>query len=81
MDEPTVNSWAGKSAEEVLAKYYHEIRNPIMIAVGYLAVLKSASNLSLNAEQLQEYIELAFHHALKAQAIVDSVYQYMNEKR
>ena len=81
MDEPIANPWTGKSAEVVLAESFHEIRNPISIAAGYLSVLKSANNLSLTAEQIQHYIELALNHALKAQTIVDSVYQYMNETR
>jgi hypothetical protein len=80
MDE-FVNQWAGKSAEDVLAESYHEIRNPISITAGYLSVLKSADHLSLTAEQVQQYIDLALDHALKAQTIVDSVYQYMNETR
>ena len=81
MDESAVNPWAGKSAEDVLAESYHEIRNPISITAGYLRVLKSANHLALTAEQVQHYIELALNHALKAQTIVDSVYQYMNETR
>jgi signal transduction histidine kinase len=81
MDQPAVNHWAGKSAEDVLAESYHEIRNPIGLAAGYLAVLKSASDLSLTAEQAQQYIELALNHILRAQTIVDSVYRYINEKR
>jgi light-regulated signal transduction histidine kinase (bacteriophytochrome) len=81
MDKPAVNPWAGKSAEDVLEESYHEIRNPVSIAAGYLAILKSANDLSLTTEQVQQYIELALNHALKAQTIVDSVYQYMNEKR
>lgn len=81
MDELIANPWTGKSAEDVLAESFHEIRNPISIAVGYLSVLKSASNLSLTAEQIQEYTELALNHALKAQTIVNSIYQYMNEIR
>ena len=81
MDEPTVNLWAGKPAEDVLAECYHEIRNPISLAAGYLAVLKSASDLSLTAEQAQQYIELALDHVVRAQTIVDSVYRYINEKR
>ena len=81
MDKPAVNPWAGKSAEDVLAESYHKIRNPVSIAAGYLAILKSANDLSLTTEQVQQYIELALNHALKAQTIVDSVYQYMHEAR
>ena len=80
MDE-FVNQWTGKPAERVLAESYHEIRNPISIAAGYLSVLRSSDHLSLTAEQVQEYIELALDHAMRAQTIVDSVYQYMNETR
>ena len=81
MNTPAINNWAGKSAEEVLAESYHEMRDPINNAAGYLNVLKSAEQLSLTDEQTQRYIELAFDYVLQAQAIVTSVYQYINEKR
>jgi hypothetical protein len=80
MDEPRVNQWAGKSTEDVLTESYHEIRNPIYIEAGYLNVLKSASQVSLSPEQVQDYLELAFNHVTRAQKIVESVIQYMNEK-
>jgi predicted kinase len=78
MNESTVNRWAGKSTEDVLAESYHELREPIYNAVGYLSVLKANQ---LSAEQAQQYIDLALKYALYTQDIVDSVYQYMNEKR
>ena len=81
MDEPVPNRWIGKSAEEVLADSYHEIRDPIYNAVGFLNVLKSVQHLSLAAEQVQEYIDLALTYAVHAQDIVDSVMHYMNEQR
>jgi hypothetical protein len=81
MDEHAVNPWAGKSAEDVLTESYHEIRDPIYNAMGYLNILQSANHLSLTAEQVQQYIESAFNYVSQAQTIVDSVYQYMNEKR
>jgi hypothetical protein len=81
MNEPAGNRWIGKSAEDVLMESYHEIREPINITAGYLNVLKSANRLSLTTEQAQQYIESAFNYILQAKKIVDSVYQYMNEKR
>lgn len=81
MDEVIINSWAEKSAEDVLAESFHEIRNPISLAAGYLALLKSANSLSLTVQQVQEYTELALNHVLKSQMIVNSVIQYLNEKR
>jgi hypothetical protein len=81
MSEPALNHWIGKSAEAVLAESYHEIREPITLATGYLNILRSADHLSLTAEQTEQYIELAFHYVLRAQTIVESVYEYMNEKR
>jgi hypothetical protein len=80
MDGATIISWTGKSPEEVLARSYHEIRNPISLAAGYLNLLKSASELALSAEQVQDYTALALRYATQAQTIVDSVYRYMNEK-
>ena len=78
MNEPFVNRWAGKSAEDVLAESYHELREPIYNAAGYLSVLKANQ---LSTEQAQQYIDLVLRYALYAKDIVDSVYQYMDEKR
>ena len=80
MDELTINRWIGKSAEDVLAESYHEIRGPIYNAVGYLNVLKSADPLSLSPEQVQDYIDMALRHAVHAQDIVTSIFQYMNDQ-
>jgi len=44
----------------------------------YLNVLKSGD---LSTEQAQYSIEVALKQAIYAKEIVDSVYQYMNEKR
>lgn len=79
MDELAVNRWMGKSADKVLAESYHELRDPIYNAAGFLRVLKSAYQLS--PEKAQQYIELALNYVASAQDIVDSVYEYMNEKR
>ena len=78
MDKPDVNRWSGKSAEVVLAESFHEIRNPIVRMAGYLSVLKSAD---LSEIQARHFIDEALSCALSAKAIVDSVYQYMNEQR
>lgn len=79
MNEPAANRWIGKSAEDVLAESYHEIRDPIYNAGGFLNVLKSVNQLS--PEEVQQYIELSLNYVLQAQDIVKSVYDYMNEKR
>lgn len=67
MDQPAANRWMGKSTEDILAESYHEMREPIDLAAGYLNVLKSANPLSLPTEQVQQYTELAFQHVLQAQ--------------
>ncbi len=81
MSGPSLNRWSGKSTEDILAESFHEMREQISPAVGYLSILKSADQLSLSAEQIQQYIESALNNALRAQEIVNSVYQYMNERR
>lgn len=81
MNEPAVNRWSGKSTEDVLAESFHEIREQLSPAVGFLNILKSADQLSLSAEQIQQYIDLTSNYALRTQEIVNSVYQYMDEKR
>lgn len=81
MDEPGLNHWSGKSTEDISAESFHEIREQISPAVGYLSILKSADQLSLSTEQIQQYIDLSLNYALRAQEIVNSIYQYMDEKR
>jgi len=78
MDEPAVNRWAGKSAEDVLAISFHELRNPILRMAGYLSVLKS---MELSEEQTRHIIDEALNCALSAKDIVETVYHYMNGKR
>jgi len=78
MDKMDVNRWSGKSAEDVLAESFHEIRNPIILIAGYLNVLKSTE---VSDEYARHFLDLALNYALSANDIVDSVYQYMNEQR
>jgi signal transduction histidine kinase len=78
MDEVTVNRWSGKSAEDVLAESFHELRDPILVIAGYLNVLKSTEVAS---EQTQYLLDSALRSAIRAKEIVESVYQYMNEQR
>lgn len=75
--EPDINRWIGKSAEDVLAESFHELRNPILLITGYLNVIKSTE---LSEEQRQQLIDEALNRALSAKDIVETVYQYMNEK-
>lgn len=76
--ESNANRWDGKSAEDVLAESFHELRNPIFIMTGYLSVIKS---MELPDEQKQYLLDEALNCALSAKDIVEAVYQYMNEKR
>ena len=77
MDETTPNRWAGKSAEDVLAESFHEIRNPIVLLNGYLGLLKSTD---LSKEDTQRFLDMALDCATKANEIVDSVYHYIGEE-
>jgi hypothetical protein len=81
MSEPSENRWIGKSTEDVLAESYHELRDPIALVAGYLNVLKAANYLSLTPEEIQRHLESLSICVLHVQTILDSVYQYMNEKR
>lgn len=78
MDE-FVNSWVGKSAEDVLGEVLHYLRAPVATALGSLNVLKSVDGLS--AEQTQQVIELGWSGASRAQDVVDAISQYMAEKQ
>ena len=70
MDKSAVNRWDGKSAEDVLAEAFQEIRGPINLVTGYLDFLKTAD---LPKEQAKQFIELALNYALSVKGIVDSV--------
>ena len=76
MDKSDSNRWAGKSADYVLTKAFHEIRNPVVSMAGYLNVLKS---MDLSDERARHFIEDALNSALSVNDIVESVYQYINE--
>jgi hypothetical protein len=78
MNETTPNRWDGKSAEDVLAESFHELRNSIFLITGYLNVIKSTE---LPEEQKQHLIDEALNRALTAKDIVKAVYQYMSENR
>ena len=78
MSKPGVSHWIGKSADDVLAEAFHEMRDPIYIVEGFLRVLKS---VELSSEEAQQYIDLVLNRVLYTKEIIDSVYQYMNEKR
>jgi hypothetical protein len=81
MDEPTINSWKGKSAEEVLAEVLHQLRAPVHTTVGCLNVLKSADEVPLSAEQTQQMIDLGLQSALRVKDVIDSISLYMAEKQ
>jgi len=77
MTENHENRWSGKSAEEVLARSFHELRNPIIQIHGYLNVLKSAD---VSAERAQHFLDIALHLSSTANEIVESVFQYIKEQ-
>jgi hypothetical protein len=79
MDEPAVDRWTGKLAEDILAEALHQLRNPIYTAVGALNVLKSVEGLSV--EQTQQMIDLGLGAASRAQDVIDAISRYMAEKQ
>ena len=79
MNEPAINRWVGKSAEDVLAEALHQLRAPIHTLTGSLGVLKSFDKLSV--EQVQQMIDLALQSALHARDVINSLDRYMSEKQ
>ena len=79
MNEPAINRWVGKSAEDILAEFLHQLRAPIYTVAGSLSVLKSEDQLS--PEQVQQMIDLALSSALRARDVINSLDQYMSEKQ
>jgi hypothetical protein len=81
MDEPTVNPWAGKSAEYILAEVLHQLRAPVHTTIGALTVLKSADAVALSTEQTQQMIELGLRSALHMKNTIDSISLYLAEQQ
>lgn len=73
-----LDRWKGKAADEVLLESFHALRDPIYNMVGYLSLLKSAG---LTTDQFDHFTDIALNYALHSKHIVDSVYQYISEKR
>ena len=78
MNENSENRWSGKPAEEVMARSFHELRNPIFQINGYLNVLKLAE---FSDEQTQHFLDSALRSAEMAREIVESVFQYIRGQR
>ena len=76
MDTSDINRWAGKSAEDVLAISFHELRNPIFRMTGYLSIINSTE---LPEEQRQHLLDETLKCALSAKEVVESVYHYIDE--
>jgi hypothetical protein len=80
MDESKsdINRWFGKSAEDVLAEAFHELRDPIYVMTGYLSIINQTE---VSPGQLKSMAENLLSYSLHSKQIVDSVYHYMAEKR
>jgi hypothetical protein len=70
--------FSGKSNEEVLSLFFHEIRSPVSIVAGHLSMLKIAD---LSNEDAQKLIDIALKGILVIQDNVNNVFQYLDEQR
>ena len=70
--------FSGKSNEEILSLFFHEIRASVSSVVGYLTILKLAG---LPEDKVQEFTELALKRAIFVQDHVTKVFEYLDEQR
>jgi len=79
MDEEHVEfDFSGKSNEEILSLFFHEIRGPLTSVTGYLNMLKLEG---LREEDTRKFIDIASRLALLIQKNVNEVFQYLDEQR
>ena len=78
MNEEQVEiDFSGKSTEEVLSLFFHEIKSPVQIVAGHLSMLKIAE---LSQEDTQKFINIALKSALFIRDNVSQVLQYLDEQ-
>jgi signal transduction histidine kinase len=70
--------FSGKSNEEILSLFFHEIRSPIASLAGYLSMLKLEG---LREEDTRKFIDIASKLALFVQENVNDVFRYLDEQR
>jgi len=78
MDISNLNRWSGKSADEVLAESFQELRDPIFLMAGYVNVLIETD---VSPEQLEHIKSNLQRYVLASKEIVESVYLYMAEQQ
>jgi len=70
-----MDRWNGKSADEVLAESFNELRDPIYNMAGYLNVLRT---VDLSPEERQQIISVLWNSVLHSKNIVDSIDHYLS---
>ena len=79
MDEESYEfDFNGKSNEEVLSAFFHEIRGSVSSVVGYLTMLNL---MKLPDGNNEHYVEPALKRALFIQDRVNEVFEYLDEQR
>jgi len=79
MGEENVESYfSGKSNEEIIFMFLHEIRAPLASAVGYLTMLNLAE---LSEDKTKEFINLALKNVLKVHGHANKVSDYLIAQR
>ncbi len=79
MDNKEVKfDFSGKTNEEILTMFFHEIRSPVAIVAGHLSML----NMSASSEDdTRRFIETALRGILFIQENVNQVFQYLDSQR
>jgi len=75
MIEPV--DFSGKSNEEVLSLFFHEIKSPLQIVVGHLEMIKIAE---LSEEETQKFVNIALKGARFIQNNLNQVLQFLEEQ-
>ena len=77
MDESIKFDFSGKSTEEVLSLFFHEVKSPIQIMTGHLIMLNKAE---LSEDDSKKFIEIALKAAMYVQKHTTEVIQYLEKQ-
>lgn len=78
MDEPINFDFSGKSNEEVLSLFFHEIRSHVHSVVGYLSMLNLGA---ISEADTRKFTEIALKRAKYIQENVNQVFEYLDKQR
>jgi signal transduction histidine kinase len=65
---------AERTKNELITNVSHDLRTPLTSIMGYLGLIKE--NKYTNAEEMQEYINIAFNKSEKLKVLIEDLFEY-----